>query len=663
MSFDLRANKKLLGAAFGVLLAVAAGLSLDLFTFGSGLVNLSYDLLLVQRPQIRADEAVMVFLDEVSHRELSQPLNAPWDRRIHAKLVDRLTAAGAKAIVFDIVFSDPHPTSAAVDNELAQSFKNSGRVILAADNVPISLKVKEVLPPIELFRESTAAIGSDEVFASRDLIVRLHTPEDSLPSLSWAAAEFLKAKVTQQQGQQKLQRWLNYYGPANATPSVSYFKALDPRLVPDTFFKGKTVFIGSRIITRFAGERKDEYPSPYSFLQTESSFVSGVEIQATAFLNLLREDWLQRLPLWLERTLIGILGILFGYGLIQFRPVQATGFAMGGGILTTLITYFFFCQKLVWFPWLIVMTQIGVALLWAIIFNSIQLYVQKRLYEQTLHLYLSPKLVKKFLKNPKLLQPGAEKQLVTIFFSDIANFTSFSEGLDGDHLAKLMNNYFETAVSKCIHKTDGTVGKFIGDAIFAFWNAPDHQSDHALRACEAALHFRHEVIHSINDQPLVTRIGLHTGVANVGNFGSLERVDYTALGESVNLASRMEGLNKHLDTKILISRETKDEIGERLITRPLGFFRFKGFEKTVEVYELIGLSEEEESTRSWRESFAAALDSYRRKDFAAAEDGFWRTLKLCPNDGPSKFYLNRIMESRNQSLPAGWRGEVELKEK
>src|SRR5205814_9946580 len=144
-----------------------------------------------------------------------------------------------------------------------------------------------------------------------------------------------------------------------------------------------------------------------------------------------------------------------------------------------------------WFHWLIITAvQIPIPVFSSIVVNSVQLYVQNKLYQQSLALYLSPKLVKKFASNKELLRPGAKKETLTILFSDIAGFTSISEGMDSDELARYMNSYFQTAVAQCIHHTDGTIVKYIGDAIFAFWNAPDPQSDHALRACEAALRFR-----------------------------------------------------------------------------------------------------------------------------------------------------------------------------
>jgi adenylate cyclase len=349
--------------------------------------------------------------------------------------------------------------------------------------------------------------------------------------------------------------------------------------------------------------------------------------------------------------------------LVRLRPVMATVVGLGG--LGVIVAGFqlLFNQKLIWFPWLIVAVQIGLALAWSILFNSVQFYVQQRLYEQTLTRYLSPKLVKKFAGHPELMKPGAEEQSISIFFSDIADFTEISRNISAEALQQLMMAYFETAVSKCIHPNDGTVVKYIGDAIFAFWNAPELQPDHPGRACRAALSFREHVKQQVDGRVLRTRIGIHTAPARVGNFGSAERFDYTALGESVNLASRLEGLNKVLGTDCLISRETQEGIGDQLVTRPLGLFQLKGFGHPIEVHELIGWPRDADATRPWRDAFARALDDYRACRLEPAEAGFRQTLQLRPDDGPSLFYLARLEELRGQALPDNWAPYTILTEK
>lgn len=657
-----------LGGIIGALLAVLLGLILDCLPFGRGLVNHSYDLLFAPRRFIKPDEARIIYLDEDSFSQLNQPLNASWDRALHARLLDLLRADHARAVVFDIVFSDPGLDPKA-DQALAAALRNQAHVGLAADLVPSGLgragvDGKKFEPPNELFRGPNVAIGSDELLPDDDLVIRRHTPtssDDLFPCLSWAAAESLEAKVTQREKPYEKERWLNYYGPPLTIPNVSYFRVLDGEIASG-YFSNRVVFVGARLFTKFAGERKDEYPTPYSYWLSEKAFSPGVEIQATAFLNLLRSDWISRLPY--EAWWLTVLGALTGFGLVQLRPLTAVGVALGIAVASALIAYYLFAHHHFLVAWLIFAgAQVPLALAWSVVFNSVQLYVQNRLYRQTLRMFLPPRLVEKFAANRALLAPGAEKETLTLCFSDIADFTSLSEGMDPDELAALMNGYFEAAVGNCIHPNDGTVSKFMGDAIFAFWNAPDQQADHALRACRAALSFRELNARPIHGRILRTRIGLHTGVANVGNFGSEQKIDYTALGANVNLASRLEGLNKFLGTECLMSAQTKAEIGDRLVTRGVGNFRLKGFEGLVAVHELIGSPEQEEKTRTWREAFAEALKNYQEHRPELAAIGFRHVLELKPEDGPSNFYLKQIAERASEKVEDQGATFTVLKEK
>jgi len=666
-----------LAAVVHALLIAALGLFLHSAPLGRGLINSSYNFLLYCRGKEAAPEATIVYLDEKSHEGLQQPLNAPWDRKIHAALIDRLTAAGAKAIVMDIVFSDPSVAGPEADEVLSKSIKASGKVVLAVDYVPAgSERSAQALPPIDPFLDNAAGIGSVAMWPNPDLVVRIHTPDEEfaggfiLPSLAWATAEFVGAPVTTNEVARKSERWMNYYGPPSVLNSVSYADALDPGRTPDGLFRDKLVFVGSRIITKFAGERKDEYVDPFSYFLSEkrenkygAQFAPGVAIQATACLNLVRQDWWSRLPLSMEKLIVILVGLGFGFGITLIKPLPSTvtlvlAFAILFGVSYAAVT-----TRLIWFPLFLVAVQICAAVVLSVAYNSIHAYVQKRLAEQTLSLYLSPKLVKKYSAESTVLKPGAEKQVVTLFFSDIEDFTAISEGMDSDDLATMMNQYFETAVAQCIHKSEGTVVKYIGDAIFAFWNAPEQQADHALRACQAALGFRQVQVTAPDGRKLHTRIGIHTGEANVGNFGSVERVDYTALGKHVNLASRLEGLNKFLGTECLVSGAARAGCGDHLITRSVGSFRLKGFETPVEVFELVGLPEEAESSREWREAFEQAMQNYRSGDFVLAELGFRRTIELKPMDGPATYYLEKLVELAGKPVPGDWTGETMLKEK
>ena len=683
MSWKRKLAQNWKGGGIGALLALGLGLvmlvpnlklgqkklklGVNRLGVGENLIHLSYDIPFSTRPVKVPDEVVLVYLDDESHNQLNQPYEGAWDRGLYARFLERMTAERAQAIAFDIIFNKPNVNHPEGDERFARAIKENGRVVLGFDYKTDDDGDTKITRPLETFDTNAASTGMVQVAPDQDFIVRrhLHVPAevgaDLYSSMMWELAGVAGSKFSKDPQARFRERWMNYYGPPGALPSISFRLTLETNeLCPQGCFSNKVVIVGANVKTVYSGQRKDELRTPY----TTSGFVPAVDVQATEVLNLLRGDWLSRTSEPLEIIIIVLAGILFGFGLPVFRPFPAVGLALGGAAVVTFVAHYLFWNHRLWFPWMIIVAaQIPIALLWSVVFNSVQLYVQNRLFRQSLEMYLSPKLVKKFESEKDILKPGAKKQMLTILFSDIAGFTTISEGLDPDELALEMNKYFQSAVSNCIHHTDGTIVKYIGDAIFAFWNAPDDQIDHAMRACEAALRFRDQPPQHVNGHLLITRIGLHTGSANVGNFGSTSRVDYTALGENINLASRMEGLNKYLGTEVLITSETQAGVTGRLATRFLGKFQLKGFEKSVGVHELQGQLEKAEALKPLDEAFTAALKLFQQKDLAGAEAAFRRALEIKSEDGPSKFYLKFLADLHDHPLPDDWQGEVELKEK
>jgi adenylate cyclase len=312
-----------------------------------------------------------------------------------------------------------------------------------------------------------------------------------------------------------------------------------------------------------------------------------------------------------------------------------------------------------------VTVQIPLALGWAILFNSIRSFVETEFLKQSLALYLSPQQVKQILRDPALLKPGVSQRHVSILFSDIASFSKISERMAAADLAKLLNDYYETAIS-CIHETGGTIMNLIGDAILAIWNAPQDQADHPERACRAAVLLSQKLIvfdSTRRSLRLQTRVGLHAGDVSVGNIGSSRHFDYTVIGENVNLASRLEGLNKHLGTSVLATREIQRTVEGKMPTRLVGHFRFKGLDQVVEVHELIIAEGEAASAGQWIDAFGCGLHYFQRMDFEQAAQHFRVVLGVKPNDGPSTFYLKKIDEFRGTPPASEWFGEIDMREK
>ncbi len=367
--------------------------------FGDGLVRASYDSL----HQLRGTDTaalddcpvVIVYLDLNSFKLKELDPAQPWPRRLHAQLLDHLTAAGAKAVVFDIIFSEPGPDAAA-DREFAEAMRRNGRVILAGEsNEDAShvtseqenwARLSTLVLPADLFRTNAVAWGVASHIIDDDYVVRRYLAgftSQVQPSLTWAAAEWLPLPVTKKENAVRAANEfrIRYYGPALVLPNVGYATALNPAELPPGFFRDKIVFIGARPMAEQFGSRQDEFRNPFHSWGHKELFMPGVEVHATELLNLVRGDSLRRLAPGAEAAWLLLAAALFGGGLIWLRPVRATVAAwVGAGAVLGLATAGF--AKGLWFPWLIVVgAQIPVALGGAVLFHSIEWYRARRRFE------------------------------------------------------------------------------------------------------------------------------------------------------------------------------------------------------------------------------------------------------------------------------------------
>jgi adenylate cyclase len=250
---------------------------------------------------------------------------------------------------------------------------------------------------------------------------------------------------------------------------------------------------------------------------------------------------------------------------------------------------------------------------------------QKRFIKDAFGTYLSPDLVDEVTKSPDMLSLTGEEKELTILFSDIRNFTSISERLGAKELSTFLNEYL-TPMTEIVMETHGTVDKFIGDAVMAFWGAPIDLPDHAARATRAGLKMM-EVLEKKQPEwqarglPLIDiGIGINTGRVSVGNMGSTHRFDYTVMGDSVNLASRLEGQNKNYGTHVLTSEATRSALGDAFFCRRLDCIRVKGKQEGVWIYEVICEGEPNSEIRAEVETFEAILEHYQHRRFDKAKE-------------------------------------------
>ena len=273
------------------------------------------------------------------------------------------------------------------------------------------------------------------------------------------------------------------------------------------------------------------------------------------------------------------------------------------------------------------------------------------------------------LSNPDQLHLGGTKREVTVFFSDIKGFTTISEQFEPEVLVGIVNEYL-TAMTDIVMQNEGTLDKYVGDAIVAYFGAPIDQPDHARRACETALQMR-EKLAELNTKWLAEgkpeldfRVGINTGQVIIGNIGSEKRFDYTMIGDEVNLGSRLEGANKQYGTNLMISESTFAAIQSSFDTRELDVVRVKGKHEPVRVYELLARPGKlSQIGKDLMAPYNKGLELYRLRKFTEAKTEFDKALAIYAEDGPSKTYLERCLVLRDSRPPEGWDGVFEMKVK
>jgi len=282
--------------------------------------------------------------------------------------------------------------------------------------------------------------------------------------------------------------------------------------------------------------------------------------------------------------------------------------------------------------------------------------------------YLSNDVINELIADPEKLTLGGQQRELTAIFTDVKGFSTISEQLTPSDLVVLLNTYL-TEMSNIILDERGTIDKYEGDAIISFFGAPVSYTDHPAHACAAALRIKTAetrlnerfMAEGLSPGPLLTRIGVNTGEMVVGNMGTENKMDYTIMGSSVNLASRLEGVNKQYGTWILVSEATRNGCPDRFLFRKLDRVRVVGIQQPVRLYELVGDRGSPDSAQiETIDRFHAALDLFEVKDWARAKAGLEGILKDYPEDGPAKLYLKRCDEYAKTPPSANWDGVFNL---
>jgi adenylate cyclase len=626
------------------------------------------DLLFLMRgPAPPPLEVAVVALDEDSQSVLGVNPALPWPRSLHAALIRTLKAQGAKAVAFDILFEDPR--DAHEDEDFRSALEETGFVVLGSTVRQVddpNFRQATLEEPYEAFAKAAAAVADVNFPTDRDGVIRsawlLHQERKTL---ALAATEIATGKSAAPDPGERL---IDYYGPPRTIRTVSLYQALDPaRYLPAGFFRDKIVFVGLSQVTAAGMAAKDAFLTPFRSASGGTTF--GVEIHATLAANLVEGRRLDLLPSGAEAILLLLLPLIASLAFMALRPLWGSLALLGLELLPWTGGYLASTRLHVWIPVIIpAAIQLPIAYVSSVVWYYLTTVRERERIRRAFSFYLSPEMIQRISADPESLNLGGEELVATALFTDIKGFTPIAEGLTAPETAALLNRYF-SGVTSHIFESGGTLIKYIGDAVFALWGAPLHTPDHAIQACRAALAMaRHQnEAGPENDlaRTLVTRIGVHTGPMLVGNLGSSQRFDYTAIGDAVNLASRLEGLNKPFGTKALVSGDTLAKTDGRFSVRLLGKARVVGRSEPVEIFELLGLKEEQSPLKAEAaDRFEAARIDFTKRRFKEAAAGFGEALAQSGGaDGPSQFYLALCAKLEASPPPIDWDGVVNVDSK
>ncbi len=672
-------------------------------------------------------EVVLVLFDEESVEEW--PYLSPFPRGLLADLVEALDQAGARTIALDVYLDRLYPELNALDggdDRLREAVQQAGNVVLAApvesgpDGPELGLPhpdflegaagvgAAELPTPFETVRDGLLVVRSGDGLApSFALAVYAHSQgldADSLLAASWEGGRVSLPFMPEELGrippswlrgdggpEFALPFPLRFYGPPSSTQaaegngadrgtfraySASYVPVL-AQFVPEDF-EDRIVLLGSGF------HQEEQFRSPFYDDRPQGEdegiygWTYGVEVHANALQGFLEGRYLHQtgevanLLLLLLAAAIpagavfilgavagGVAGILTAAGL-----AVAALWAFQGGAHLPWGTLWEWEGELLWLPVVAPLFSALFAYVGSTVYVAVVEGREKRFIRGAFGKYVSPAVVDEIAERPELLRLGGERRNLSVLFSDLAGFTALSESLSPEELVSLLNEYL-SEMTRVVMEEEGTLDKYIGDAIMAFWNAPKDQADHADRALRCALRMQ-ERLAALNrkwqeegrsSEPFRVRIGVNTDGVVVGNVGGEDRFDYSAIGDGVNLAARLEPANDTYGTRVMASEFTVESATPGLFRlRELDRVAVKGKTAPVRIFEVVALTDTPMDAEGGRmlEHYDAGFAAYRARKWADAEEHFRQALEAHPEDGPSRLLLERCQGFQTDPPPPDW---------
>lgn len=662
----------------------------------------SYDFRFVIRgaQDTEEDNIVIVGIDEQSIIGLQR---WPFLRSDHAQVILNLFDAGAKLIILDIEFTEPAKNTRQ-DMILGGAIRRTRNVILAGKMVTEEFSGRATrniypLPPEKLFLDAGAHWGLANIdedpdgFIRRYLLFQVHNERRYYP-LSLYAYLLLQndpditSKITDygdefEIGDLRIPKrdffnmLINFRGPAKSFPTYSYTDIIDdakfklPKEDDDTdvfelhklggTFKDKIVFIGAS-----AEELQDTNFTPFFGSGGVKTKMPGVEVHANALSTLLRGDFISSQSKWSAILMVFVMAAASMVITKWLKPFRGLFVVMGLILGYFLWTAFAFNKLQLWVEFVTPMTAIVLSYIGNVVHQTLTEQRERIRVKKTWEHFMSQSVIDEMLDKGELPKFGGERRELTVLFSDIRGFTTYTENHKPKEVVHALNEYL-TEMVDVIFKNNGTLDKTVGDEIMAVYGAPHYFKEHAEKACITALEMvkRLRALQrkwSANNQDYFQiGIGINSGKMILGNLGPSQLFDYTVIGDDVNLGARLEGANKQYGTTITISEFTQRAVRRKAKVRELDVVRVKGKNKPVRIFELRGMG----SLASIEQDlvidvYTLGLNYYKQLKFYQALTEFKRVLRYFPTDGPTRVYIKRCLDFIENPPPENWDGVYEF---
>ena len=658
---------------------------------------LDYRFQLDPAPEKADTNIVIIAIDDGSLDFFSENgISWPWPRSFYGYAVNFLTEAGARSVIFDMQFYEKdiereETTAEETDNIFADAIKNNRKVYLGAqllkDANDIHPKVNDfsiyneqidlqpfqgIRAPIEPFLINNRSIGIINTAPDNDGIIRrvgllFKLNEHYFAQMAYRVwlDQYKESKNIEIPVDNNGDYLLNWYGQSAFTTypfralisSASAYMNDNEPIIPLEAFHNKHVIFGAT-----AAGLYDLKSNSYS------KVIPGMEIWATALSNYINHDFITTVPGWLNFliTLLIVFPIMFLIS--NFLPKKANLFIL------LLLIFMLFANFILWKLYRIQLNftmQIFGFIISYLLINTLSYLLEgksRREIRKIFTRYLHNDVIKQLEEDPNKVQLGGKEINATVLYTDIYNFTTLSETKTPSELVQDLNEYFKVLID-FVFQYEGLLDKYTGDGIMALFGAPIEREDHALLACRAA--FAHKKLReelekkqeltATENLHLQTRIGINSGPLVAGNIGGEKRMDYTAIGDTVNLAARLEGVNKIYQTNIIISQNTYEQVKEKFICRELDSLMVKGKTKPTCIYEIIDerTDEIDSSKYEWIEIYKQALEFYREGNWQKAGELFHELSEEPYNDNASQVMLTRCMYLL-EFPPKKWDGILKL---